>query len=608
VGMYDTIRPVVIDPVLVYSTYLGGGGTDQSVSIAVDSSANAYVTGFTFSTNFPTTPGAFQTTLGGADAFVTKLNATGTALVYSTYLGGSGGEEGFSLTVDSSGNAYVTGGTSSVNFPTTPGAFQTTFHGGGVDAFVTKLNATGSALVYSTYLGANGGDEAFGIALDSARNAYVTGETNSITFPTTPGAFQTLSPGSFFRNDDAFVTKINSTGTALIYSTYLGGSRADDGGRGIIVDPSGNAYVTGFTFSTNFPTKGAGFSLAFQRTLGGGADTFVTKVNATGSALVYSTYLGGGGNDESFGIALDSARNAYVTGFTFSTNFPTTPGAFQTTLGGGADAFVTKLNFLGSALFYSTYLGGNQDENFIFGFSQEGSITVDSSGNAYVTGDTTSLNFPTTRAVQTTLGGSLDAFVTKLSFSGDALIFSTFLGGSVGDVGIGIALDSSNENDVYVTGRTFSGNFPTTPGAFQTTFSGGFGDAFVTKIDTSLFIPGLTGFWQDLNQSCGGSEGHVKCLLKGTFVVQNPGTATASNSVLRFVLSEDATFDESDTLLQEVAVGALKAGETKTRQLNVALPDGRSASGQFVIAVVDADNDVPEANEANNIVVSPPIP
>jgi hypothetical protein len=279
IGEYDATKPLVIDPVLAYSTYLGGNGLDVGFGIAVDSAGNAYVMGATNSTNFPTTPGAFQTAFGGAaDAFVTKLNATGTALVYSTYLGGSNIDAGLGIAVDSAGNAYVTGFTGSFNFPTTPGAFQTA-SGGGCDAFVTKLNATGTALAYSTYLGGGGSDEGCGIAVDSAGNAYVTGFTYSTNFPTTPGAFQTASGGAA----DAFVTKVNATGTALVYSTFLGGSSLDQG-SGIAVDSAGNAYVTGSTGSSNFPTTPGAFQTSSPAS--SASHAFVTKISPSPSDLL----------------------------------------------------------------------------------------------------------------------------------------------------------------------------------------------------------------------------------------------------------------------------------------------------------------------------------
>jgi hypothetical protein len=476
VAAYDASQPLVIDPVLFYSTYLGGNAFDVGSSIAVDSAGNAYVTGFTNSSNFPTTAGAFHTTFGGSfDAFVTKLNPTGSGLVYSTYLGGSGQDIGRAIAVDAARNAYVTGLTNSSNFPTTAGAFQTAYGGGSQDAFVTKLNRTGSALVYSTYLGGSDVDDGFSIFVDAVGNAYLSGGTNSANFPTTPGAFQTTNAGGF----DAFVTKLNPTGSApLVYSTYLGGS-GDDGGNPVViaVDAFGNAYVSGATNSTNFPTTAG----AFQTTYGGGIlDAFVTKLNPTGSApLVYSTYLGGSGEDSSTGIAVNAAGNAYVTGGTFSTNFPTTPGAFQTTFGAGSfHAFVTKFNPTGSApLVYSTYLGGS-------GGDGGSAIAVDATGNAYVTGSTNSSNFPTTAgAFQTTFGGGInDVFVTKLNPTGSApLVYSTYLGGSGDDEGSGIALDPMPNPNAYVVGLSASTNFPITPGAFQTSNAGSY-DAFVAKI------------------------------------------------------------------------------------------------------------------------------
>jgi hypothetical protein len=470
IAAHDAGKPLVIDPTIVYSTYLGGTSSESGLGIAVDAAGAAYVTGSTWSSNFPTTPGAFQPTSGGgSDAFVTKLNPAGSALIYSTYLGGSGNDVGRGIAVDAAGAAYVTGATGSTNFPTTPGAFQTTF-GGPLDpeirrdAFVSKLNPAGNVLSYSTYLGGNQGDDGSGIAVDAAGDAYVTGTTGSTNFPTTPGAFQTTIAGV----SDAFVSKLNPAGNALIYSTYLGGSSSDYG-QGIAVDGLGAAYVTGGTYSSNFPTTPG----ALQTTSGGGQDAFVTKLSPAGSTLIYSTFLGGTSDDVGHGIAVDAARAAYVTGRTYSTTFPTTPGAFQTTSGGGQDAFVTKLNPAGNVLSYSTYLGGNSAD------TGQG-IAVDGSGAAYVTGDTASTNFPTTPgAFQTTSGGWQDAFVTKLNPAGNALSYSSYLGGSDPDSGQGIAVDGLGA--AYVTGYSSSTNFPTTPGAFQTT-SGGGQDAFVTKI------------------------------------------------------------------------------------------------------------------------------
>ena len=471
VASYDARHPLIIDPVLVYSTYLGGSGSDDGNGIAVDSSGSAYVVGNTASTNFPTASPLQASSGGGNDVFVVKLNPTGSALVYSTYLGGSNSDFGDSIAVDASGNAYVTGETSSTNFPTAS-PLQAAF-GGSSDAFVAKLNASGSALVYSTYLGGSFSDAGNGIAVDSSGNAYVTGETSSTNFPTV-NPFQ----ATYVSGGDAFVAKLNASGNALVYSTYLGGG-GDDRGLGITVDSSGNGYVAGRTTSTNFPTANA-----LQAAFGGTGDAFVAKLNASGSALVYSTYLGGSSSDfgNSNSIAVDSAGNAYVTGLTASTNFPTA-SPLQAASGGGQDAFVAKLNSAGSALIYSTYLGSGGNE------AGQG-IAVDSSGNAYVVGGTISTNFPTISPFQAANGGSIDVFVTKLNAAGSALVYSTYLGGSGNEAGRGIAVDSSG--NAYLTGQTQSADFPTANPA-QASFGGGTFDAFVAKIGEVAAPPVISG-------------------------------------------------------------------------------------------------------------------
>ncbi len=466
IGAYDQSKELVIDPVLVYSTYLGGSNNDGGNGIAVDGAGNAYVTGQTWSANFPTLNAIQGSLIGTMNVFVTKINAAGSAYIYSTYLGGSGGDYGTSIAVDNSGNAYITGYAASTNFPTF-NAIQGTL-GGSSDAFVSKINAVGNALVYSTYLGGINLDEGTGIAVDSLGNAYVTGSTQSTNFPT-------LNPiqGNLGGVEDAFVAKINAAGSALVYSTYLGGNNFDVG-YGIAVDSSGNAYVTGYTQSTNFPTLNA-----IQGSLVGVDNAFVAKINATGSALVYSTYLGGSGYDGGTGIAVDSSGNAYVAGFTQSTNFPTL-NPIQGNLGGTEDAFVTKINAAGNALVYSTYLGGS-------GADVGAGIAVDSLGDAFITGFTQSNNFPTFNTIQVILLGSQNAFVTGINAIGTGYVFSTYLGGG-GDQGNGIALDSME--NVYVTGQTTSTNFPTL-NPIQGT-NGGSVDAFVSMIGNMIVTPTTT--------------------------------------------------------------------------------------------------------------------
>ena len=396
VGAYDRSRPLVIDPVLSYSTYLGGSGGEGGNGVAVDSAGNAYLAGPTTSANFPTANALDGTLNGPNDAFVAKLNPAGSALVYSTYLGGGGSDSSLVVAVDSAGSAYLAGQTTSTDFPTA-NALQGT-NGGDFDAFAAKLNPAGSALVYSTYLGGAGFDDAQGIALDSAGSAYLAGRTRSANFPTANPVQGTIGSGGIL---DAFAAKLNPAGSALVYSTYLGGS-AQDNANDVAVDSAGSAYLIGSTASANFPTANA-----LDATLGGMSDVFAAKLNAAGSALSYSTYLGGSGGEVGNGVAVDSAGNAYLTGDTLSPDFPTV-NALDATLGGTDDAFAGKLNPAGSALVYSTYLGGSGSE------SGHG-VAVDSAGNAYLAGVTDSTNFPTANALQDMNAGSFDAFVAKLS-------------------------------------------------------------------------------------------------------------------------------------------------------------------------------------------------
>ncbi|MBS1786939.1 MAG: SBBP repeat-containing protein [Acidobacteria bacterium] len=465
VADYDASLPLVIDPVLTYSTYLGGSLDDEGRAIAVDAAGNAYVTGGTSSANFPTANALDATnTARERSAFVSKLNAAGTALIYSTYLGGNSSDEGYGIAVDAGGNAYVTGVTRSSDFPL-KNPLQSA-PGGGDDAFVVKLNPAGSALVYASFLGGSEEDGGQGIAVDAAGNAYLTGYTRSTNFPTA-NPLQANNAGG--GNRDAFITKLNPAGTALVYSTYLGGSSGDEG-RGIAVDAAGNAHVAGQTFSTNFRTVNP-----LQPAMGGGSeDAFVAKLNPAGSALVYSTYLGGNASDVGNGIALDSLGLAYVVGTTASPNFPRKE-PFQNTFGGQTDAFITCLTPSGAVLIYSTFLGGS-------GSDLGQGIALDIQGNAHVTGFTDSANFPLVNPVQTKLNGTgsagYDAYAAKFNSIGSALLFSTYVGGSDEEDGYAIALDSVG--NIYLTGRTTSTNYPIkTP--VQNTLSG-VGDVFVTKI------------------------------------------------------------------------------------------------------------------------------
>ena len=476
-------------PSLGYSTYLGGIDADEVGGIAVDSSGAVYVVGSTASNNFPTL-NAIQSEYSGPnsvkDIFVAKLSPSGDSLIYSTYIGGNGSDHGLDIAVDSSGSAYVTGFTTSTNFPTTPGAFRTE-GAGGEDAFILKLNPSGTALVYSTYLGGTGQERGNGIALDPSGNAYITGKTTSVDFPRSPLAFQNSIRGF----EDAYVAKLNASGSALAYSTYLGGSNNADQGLDIAVSDLGHAYVTGETASADFPVT----AQTFQRNFGGGTvffgDAFVTKVSPSGAALVYSTYFGGSGGEIGHGIAVDGAGSAYITGNVDSTNLPTR-NAFQPLKAGNCssifsnctDAYVAKLNTAGTALVYSTYLGGGSASTTPF---QSGDtafdIAVDSSGSAHVTGVTGSTDFPALAAFQPAKGGNGDGFVARLSASGGSLIFSSFLGGAGDETANAIALDPAG--NAVIAGVAASAGFPLLRAA-QPSYGGGTSDAFVVRIAPDL--------------------------------------------------------------------------------------------------------------------------
>jgi hypothetical protein len=488
---YDRGRPLVIDPVLLYATYLGGSGYDQATAVAVDASGNAYVAGFTQSADFPTggaSCAAPPCKLGsgaaaaGQDAWIVKINpnlAGAASLVYATYLGGSDAEEARGIAVDAGGNAYVTGRTRSANFPTTATAYATTCGGGCAgglgDAFVSKLNASGSALLYSTYLGGAGADVGNAIAVDGSGNAYVTGQA-APGFPLTPGTLGQIFAGA----TQAFVAKVDTTGTSgsgalsLLYSLLLGGS-GDESGQGIALlsgcATNCQAYVTGWTTSTDFPTTPIN---AFATALKGSMDTFVTVLSASGNSPLYSTYLGGsagstplGGYDQGNAIAVGADGNVYVAGQTGSTDFPTTLGAADQAFhgpAGGLDAFAAKLDPSKAgalSLVYATYLGSEGDD---YGSA----IAVDAAGQAHVTGSYGGATFPRQDAIP----GALYSFVTKLNVAGSAYVYSTGIGGGGSatggpyrDEGAGIALDSAG--NAYVAGNTPFDHFPTTANALQ---------------------------------------------------------------------------------------------------------------------------------------------
>ena len=546
IGRYDPGKPLVIDPQLLYATYLSGSTTEDGFAVAVDSAGDAYVTGQTFSANFPTSFGAFQTVrLGSGEVFVTKLSpvaadGAGSDLVYSTFIGGTANDIARDVAVDdATGNACVVGDTlSRLDFPITANAFQNTTAGAG-DVFMTCLDSTGTSLVYSTFLSGNNGSVGRGIDVDASGGVYVTGRADSADFPT-KNAFQAAFGGS----TDVFVAKIDpaqSGPASLIYSTFLGGFTSDVG-EDIAVDSSGAAYVTGQTLSTNsccalFPTRNAA-----QPSPGanGSRDAFVAKINPslTGDAsLVYSTFLGGTSAENSTaedgGIAVDSLGAAYVTGATVSADFPVTAGAYQSVPSALGDAFLVKLNAAGNLFLYSTFLGGS-------GSDKGTDVAVDSSGRAYVTGYTGSVDFPTSDAFQAVNNGSPDAFVTQIdpSQSGNASLgYSSYLGGNSLDQGYGIAVDGSG--NAYVGGTTAGSTFPATAGAFGTQTSGG-RDAFLAKIGATNSSPAATDDAYEVDEDNSLTIATPGILTNDTDDDGDPLTAVLVTNVVRGMLTLNA--------------------------------------------------------------------
>ena len=547
VGDYDHSAPLYIDPVLAFSSFLGGNSYDYPKAVTVDASGNAYVTGYTSSVNFPTTYGTYRSScptcaFGTEDVFVTKISGAG-ALVYSTFIGGSStADKAHAIALDAAGNVYVTGETyypgSGPSFPVVNG-FNTTAGGGG---FLFKLDPAGRTLLYSTLMQSGSSTIGYGVAVEGS-NAYVAGMTVAgASFPRWPTSGTFSSAIGPLGTYDGFVVKVDTTKTgaaSLAYATRFGGWDAQ-AAYGVAVNSLGEAYVTGDTSSNNFPTAGT----PVQPTCGSDGncnnrtkDVFVAKLAASGSSLLYSTFVGGSGADTGFGIALDSLGYIYVAGETYSSNFPVTVGAYQTacrTSGGNcsnfSDAFVFQLVPAGNGFVFSTYLGGNSRD-------AARAIALDAQGNAYVAGDTDSSDFPVTAgAIQPARNGAnTDAFVSMLDFMGTTLPYSTYLGGSAsvagGDKAFGIALDSNS--DVWVVGQTDSVNFPLTSSAFQHSFGGGGFDGFVARIGdpvrvwvvtpnaasttggTSVTVQG-TGFAAGAAVSFGGTASSVVNVLNST--------------------------------------------------------------------------------------------
>jgi hypothetical protein len=603
-GAYDPTLPLVIDPPLIYSTFLGGTGNETpGFAVAVNAAGEIFLTGHTTASGFPTTTGAYDTSYNGSgsNVFVTKLNASGSGLVYSTFLGGTGStNEGKSIAINGAGEAFIVGYTNSADFPTTAGAYDTTFNGTAYDPFVTKLSANGSSLVYSTFLGTGetatgsigpGGSSLVGgydIAVNTAGEAFVTGTTSDSSFPTTAGAYDTTYSGTF----NVFVTKFNASGSALVYSTFLGAtdnSWSKQYSRGIAINNAGEAYVVGRTETTNsFPTTAG----AYDTTYNGSSDGFVTKLNASGSGLVYSTFLGTPSNDDIADIAVNSAGEAYVFSQTYSGGFATTAGAYDTTYNdsyGYTDTAVTKFNASGSGLVFSTYLGGDD-------FDYPGSIALNNStGEIYLTGATYSYTFPTTPgAYDNTVNGSYNAFVAKLSADGSNLGYGTYLAGMWQARGTGI-VPGSGTAEAYVIGATTSSTFPVSAGAYDTSYNGG-QDIFVTKL-ILLNNPTISSIAnRSTNEDV--ATGPISFTVGDVETSADSLTVSSSSSNQTLVPNANITFGGSGANRTVTVTPA--ANQYGSATITVTVSDGTYSTPTSFVLTVNSVNDAPTISDIAN--------
>lgn len=655
---FDSSYPLVIDPTLIYSTYLGGSNYDGGYGISLDSSGNVYIIGQTFSSDFPVSSPIKGSRSGYYDIFVTKINPEGNSIVYSTFIGGSGYDYGYEIAVDSTGSAYITGYTESTDFPTQNPAQKN--NSGGRDVFVAKINSEGNSLVYSTYLGGSGNDHGYAIALDERENAYLTGLTYSTDFPLKDPIYGYSGYG------DIFLAKLSSEGK-ILYSTYFGGSN-NDCAYGVAVDSSGNVYLTGTTYSTDFPTKNP------IKERGGLWDSFVIKINSEGNQIIFSSFIGGSDNDYGTGIAVDSLENVYITGYTSSPDFPT-QNPVQENIAGGYDAFIAKISTSEKSILFSTFIGG-KDNDYSRG------IAIDSKGNVYIAGETSSTDFPTRDPIQENNAGHWDAFVVKINLEANVFVYSTYLGGSNNDYAHGIAVDLLD--NAYVTGYTSSSNFPTAVPIYG--YSGGY-DSFVSKIEAGLIrytltinksgtgtgivtsddgriqcgehcseeynagtsvtltampdedssFTGWSGDCEgtdqrievkmDLNKNCTANfekgslpdlegewnNGKISRQISGIkvfnaiFRVKNIGTAECSSEFkISFYLSNNGT--TLDTLLKTFTISSkIGSNEYKDSIFSHYFPSYLSLSGKYIVAVIDSDNTVKERNKTNNQVSYGPL-